>query len=144
MPFDAEVALATALQKSNDPESHAQMYAVRQASLDQFLYENYTYHIRPDSSLAFKWCIADPELEPQWQDVVNVAHEIACMQTLHEHSDYTEVTQHALRHLATLLHKYGATWSQAWASVVQYAIPLIKLRAMIGCETRIPELVHSD
>jgi hypothetical protein len=105
--------------------------------------QHYGYDLRDDSFLAYRFCVADNDLEPMWQDMVDVAHELACIQTLHDCTPYDQVCQDTLRRLAGALNAGGIPWKVAWERVRAFGVPAVKVAALLSCESMIPQLVDA-
>ncbi len=115
-------------------------YQQRHSNLNCFLKENYGMEVRDDSRLAHRHCLGD--LEPMWQEVPVIAHEMACIQTLHQATPYFEASQPALKAMAGTLNRAGVPWGEAWDRVLAYGVAALKVASVLGCQETIPEMVE--
>lgn len=141
--FSAAAQLEADIDRT-DVDSCQQMsrYLGRHASLEQFLSENYKMGVRDDSMLAYRFCMGADDLDDMWQDVGVVAHELACIQLIHDLTPYDEVCQTALREMAGVLNRVaGMPWGDAWQRVRTYGVPIVKMAAALSCEPALPCLV---
>ena len=79
--------------------------------------------IRDDSRMAWMFC-TQPGLEAD-----DVAHEISSTNYLYSSTAYPVVIQERLRLAAKILHdsRPDIHWSDVWALVVKYGVPVVKL-----------------
>jgi hypothetical protein len=98
---------------------------------------------RDDSILAYRFCMEPELLDPMWRDERVVAHELACIQTIHDATPYDAVCQATLRRMAGVLNRAGIQWGDAWHRCRTFGVPLIKLASMMACEDDIPEMAPS-
>lgn len=136
--FSAQANLADA---TLDPQDLA-TYTARRNNLDQFLQENYQFGLRDDSVLSYRWCLG--QLDPMWQDMTVVAHEIACIQTIHHATPYNRVCQEVLPEMAGALAASGIPWKEAWRRVRAFGVPALKIAAILSCEDVVPEMVEAE
>lgn len=134
---------AVAANASRDPASpEMRAYTARRTNLEQFVAQHYGLTVRDDSALAHKFAAADPALELMWQDLTVVAHELACIQILHDFTPYDAVCQSTLKTIAAALAEAGVPWGDAWRRARTFGVPLVKLAALMSCDARIPPLVE--
>jgi len=119
------------------PQEASERYGERSARLAAFMAAAYGREPRDDSQLAFRW--SSGGLDGWTMEVV--AHEMACMQTIHEASPYHATCESVMREMAGALHAAGLPWTEAWTRVRRYGAPLVKLAAMMTCESQLPEMV---
>jgi len=116
-------------------------YHERRARLDQFMQEHYHLGVRDDSMLAYRFCMGDDDLDSMWEDTEVVAHELACIQLIHQLTPYDDVCQTAMREMAGVLHHTGRMqWGDAWKRVRAYGPSIVKVAAALSCEAGLPQM----
>ena len=131
------MSFSAAASVSELPKEACERYGERSARLAGFMAAAYGREPRDDSQLAFRW--SSGGLDGWTMEVV--AHEMACMQTIHEASPYHATCETVMREMAGALHAAGLPWTEAWTRVRRYGAPLVKLAAMMTCESQLPEMV---